>query len=344
MALQHERLADEPEHQATKGGVFVTIALAFVAVVAVNAWAVRWSPASARSYDGLIVANKWDLASKGLEAGGIAVVGDSSGNFAVVASTLGEGLGAPAVNLCTFGRFIVTGARWSLDHLVASSKGPPSVALVVLGTQTFVKDVDGFTYGQMPVGVSTARAGRAGLGTRESLQFAVARYFPLFTQSSGFSKAIREHQPSVDLSGLAIDPDGSAVLPYVQPDAIEPHAREKAIPEILGYEGPVPSEHDRAAIEQMIQDADARGYDIVFVDGPIWGGLATMPEQVELAAKANEYLDAICATSDRAWHLPGPVQTFEAAEMENPFHINRPAAERFTAEVVRRLKSLGLPR
>ncbi|MEM8711044.1 MAG: hypothetical protein AAGG01_08835, partial [Planctomycetota bacterium] len=244
MALQHERLADEPEHRATSGGVFVTIALAFVAVVAVNAWAVRWSPASARSYDGLIVANKWELASKGLEPGGVAVVGDSSGNFAVVASKLGEGLGAPAVNLCTFGRFIVTGARWSLDQLVASSAEPPALALVVLGTQTFVKDVDGFTYGQMPVSVADASAGPAGLSPRDSLQFAVARYFPLFAQSSGLSKAIRNQQPSVDLSGLVIDPDGSAVLPYVQPDKIEPHAREKAIPEILAHEGPVPSVHD----------------------------------------------------------------------------------------------------
>ncbi|MEM8713925.1 MAG: class I SAM-dependent methyltransferase, partial [Planctomycetota bacterium] len=73
-------------------------------------------------------------------------------------------------------------------------------------------------------------------------------------------------------------------------------------------------------------------------------GMQAMPEQIELTRRANEYLDAICATSDRAWHLPGPPQTFDAAEMENPFHINRPAAERFTTEVARRLKELGLPR
>ena len=105
-----------------------------------------------------------------------------------------------------------------------------------------------------------------------------------------------------------------------------------------------PSEREREALSGLVRDAEARGYDVVFVDGPIWSGLAARPEHVAFLGRAHAYLELLCASSDRAWRLPGPLQTFEPAEMENPYHLPRPAAERFSAELARRLETLGLPR
>ena len=116
------------------------------------------------------------------------------------------------------------------------------------------------------------------------------------------------------------------------------------LPEIRAFEGPIPRLSDRANIERMIQDADSRGYDVVFVDGPIWEGMVQHPEQIELMRQFHDYIDAICLTSEHAWHLPGAQQTFVKEEMENPFHLLAPAAKRFTAEIGARLRHIGLPR
>ena len=141
-----------------------------------------------------------------------------------------------------------------------------------------------------------------------------------------------------------MDPDGSSSILPNRWSNIPDYVKKKAIPEIKAHEGLIPTVRDRENIERMIQDADSRGYDLVFVDGPIYQGMVGQPAQVALTRQFHEYIDAVCATSERAWHLPGPTQTFEAAEMENPFHLLRPAALRYSKELARRLRGLGLPR
>lgn len=352
MSLQHERLANEREHSSTALQLTVMIALTLAVVVGVNAWAIAKSPPSARKYDGLIVDTKWELASKGAPAGGVVVVGDSGGNFGVDGSVLAESLGVPVVNLCTYGRFLMTGARWMLEQSVESAQeresqssadpSSPSLALVMIGSQTLVKEPDGFTFAEMPVSVSVAASG--GLSPTEVAQVTVSRLFPLFTQSVTFAKVVRGEDLHFDPVNLPIAADGTATILSHYPDGIPSMVDTKVVPEIRAFEGPIPRVTDRAAIERMIQGADRGGYDIVFVDGPVWEGLVGYSEQVELMRQFHEYLDAICATSERAFHLPGPQQTFPKEDMENPFHLMPPAAKRFTAELGERLKEIGLPR
>jgi hypothetical protein len=346
MALMHERLTDEREHAATGKQVAATLLMVLVAVLGMNAWALQKSPLRTRTSDGLIVGSKWELASNGVAPGSVVVVGDSGGNFAVVGSVLTEALGVPTVNLCTYGRFVMTGPRWMLDRACSKSEAPPALALVVIGTQTLVKKPTGFQFAQIPVSVRSAAAGSAGLSTNDLGQLIVARLFPLFSQSTSIGNAIRSGKWTVDPNQMPIDPDGSSsILPiYQYPPGIPDYVTDKAIPEIKEHVGPIPSVSDRQNIERMIQDADSRGYDLVFVDGPIYSGMVDLPEQVELTRQFHEYIDAICATSERAWHLPGPIQTFDATDLQNPFHLMRPAALRYSAELGNRLKSLGLPR
>ena len=61
---------------------------AALVVLAVNALAVRLSPASERTFDGMVVERKWKLAGEGAPDGGVVVIGDSSGNFGVDAAVL----------------------------------------------------------------------------------------------------------------------------------------------------------------------------------------------------------------------------------------------------------------
>ena len=343
MALMHERLTDEREHTATGKQVGATLLMVLAAVIGVNAWAIHKAPAKVRTYEAVTIDRKWELASSGAAAGGIVVVGDSGGNYAVVGSVLTEALGTETLNLCTFGRFGVRGSRWTLDHAASSSDAPPALALVVIGTQTLVKRPDGFTFAQLPVPLSVVGSDSVAIPTKELAQIALSRVFPLFAESVSFGKLVR-FGSTVDPSRAPVDADGSSLIPSNAYSNVPLYTTDKAIPEIKAHVGPIPTVRDRQNIERMIQDADSRGYDVVFVDGPIYKGMVDLPEQVELTRQFHEYIDAICATSERAWHLPGPMQTFEAPEMENPFHLMRPAALRYTAELGNRLKSIGLPR
>ena len=191
MALLHERLPDEHEHPTNGARVAITLVMVVAAVLGVNAWAIQKWPTKTRTADGIIVNRKWELASSGDAAGGVVAVGDSGGNFAVVGSVLAEPLGATVVNLCTYGRFGMIGARWMLDRAVSSADEPPVLALVVIGTQTLVKEPVGFNFAQIPVTLSVAAGTSVGLPYGELAEFAISRVVPLFSESVSFGNLIR---------------------------------------------------------------------------------------------------------------------------------------------------------
>lgn len=338
------RLADEHEHATSAARLATMLALVVALVLGVNALAIRLSPWEVRTNDGLTVHRKWDLASQGIPAGGIAVVGDSSGNFAVVASELEAELGAPARNLCTYGRFLVAGAGWFLDRAIECSDEPPSLVLVVLGSRTFALEADGYTLAQVPTGFGSwsGRAPHTDLGVQQMGEALVARALPLFAQHRSFERALLDGRWSIDPSVMRMDEDGSSILPFVYPPGVAPFA-EKTVGELVAA-ARRPSDSDRAAIEGLVADADARGYDVVFVDGPVWSGLASRVEHQEFLAEVHAFIDETCARSPRAHRLGGGLQTFEAEVMENPFHLSRDAALEYTRELAARLRALGLPR
>ena len=116
MAARVDRLAREEEHVATPRALALLLVGAALVVLAVNALAVRLSPASERTFDGMVVEKKWKLAGEGAPDGGVVVIGDSSGNFGVDAAVLSKAMGVPAINLCAYGRIchqfadVVTGS------------------------------------------------------------------------------------------------------------------------------------------------------------------------------------------------------------------------------------------
>ncbi len=339
-----DRLPLEREHRVSGRQLAWTLGLAAALVFVVNAVAVRLSPWSERTFDGLTVMRKWELASAGVPSDGIVVIGDSSGNFAVVGAELEAALGVPARNLCTYGRFQVAGAGWFLDRAIEASDAPPALVLVVLGSRTFALEADGYTLAQVPTGFGSwsGRAPHVGLTFRQTLEAGVARTLPLFSQSKSFASAIRRGRWRIDPTRLQVDADGSALLPGAYPDGVAPFA-EKTLAELAAVKT-VPSSFDRAAIAGLVADAEARGYDLLFVDGPIWRGLGERAEHAAFLARVHGYLDEACAASSRAARLTGPLQLFEAGVMENPYHLTRDAAVLYTGELARRLAAAGYPR
>ncbi|MEM6674054.1 MAG: hypothetical protein AAF726_14510 [Planctomycetota bacterium] len=345
MATADERLPLERERAVSARSVAFVLAIAAALVLVVNAAAIRRSPAATRSFDGRTVAVKWDLASKGLASDGIVVIGDSSGNFAVSTDVLEAELGRPALNLCTYGRFEVLGAGWFLDRALETSEAPPSLVVVVLGSRTYALVADGFTLAQIPapIGSWSDRVPGVGLGPLDAFQLVCARLFPLYAQHKGFELGLRKRRWTIDPSRLPILERGTSKLPFAYPDGVAPFA-EKTVKELVSLEGPVPSVRDRRSLAGLVRDADARGYDVVFADGPVWSGLAARPEHAEFLARVHAYLDEICAGSERAHRLTGGLQTFEPDVMENPFHLTAPAAVRFSTELAQRLQAIGVPR
>ena len=68
MADRVDRLAREEEHETTPRVLVLLLVGAALAVIAVNALAVRLSPASERTFDGMVVERKWELAGEGATA------------------------------------------------------------------------------------------------------------------------------------------------------------------------------------------------------------------------------------------------------------------------------------
>ena len=335
-----QRLPGEGVPETSSRAVAWVIAIAIVLVLAVNQLVVKFSPRGTRSFDGKVVDTKWDLASAGKSGGAVIVIGDSSGNFGVDAAVLGKELERPAYNLCTYGRFQVRGASWLLDEALRTADAPPKLVLVVLGARTFALSPDGFTFAQIPIGVRKSVFG-GGLDLVQSLEFLVDRTLPLFTQSTTIGNALRTGVWRPDLSRLVIEEDGTGRIPAPNPKALPPFA-ERTVEEYQAVKGAVPSERERAAISDLVSDAEAGGYDLVFVPSPIWEEFQERDEHLRFHRRIWDFLEEACGTSDRAHVLPGAAQTFPAAVMENPFHLIPSAAEQYTLELAHRIRSLQL--
>lgn len=342
----NDRLASEREHSTGAWPFAAMLALVGALVFGVNAAAIRLSPVSERTFDGRTVAVKWDLAGQGAPAGGVVVIGDSSGNFAVDTEVLEERLGVPARNYCTYGRFLNLGAGWFLDHALQGAEAPPSLVLVVMGTRTFALEADGFTFAQIPapLGGWASRIPYVGLPLQEALQCAAARAFPLYAQHRSFEAGIRKGLWQIDPSRLPIGEGGTSVLPRAYPNGVPPFA-EKVLGEFEAMgDGPIPSTRDREAMAGLVRAAEEGGFDLVFVDGPVWEGLAAREEHRAFLAEVHAHMDALCAGSARARRLTGGLQVFPKEVMENPFHLTGPAAAEFSAELAERLRAEALPR
>ena len=339
------RYANELDHSVNAAGVCWMLLLMAALVFGVNAYAIAKSPASERTYDGMIVAKKWDLASAGIAADGIAIIGDSSGNFAVSTDVLEEELGVQARNYCTYGRFQVTGSAWFLDQAIEASGSAPSLVIVVTGSRTFLLDPTGFEFAQVPIGVTEmgSRVPGVGLGVLRTLQFAAARALPLFAQHRSFERSLLNGAWQIRADVLPVGPGGTTRLPRAYPDGVGPFAAAM-LKEMAAVEGPVPSLREQEAIQALVRDAEERGYDLVFVDGPIWDGLVDSPEHMAFLGKIHASIDAACADSERAIRLDVPLQAFPATELENPFHIVPAASARFSKELARQLLDRSLPR
>lgn len=339
MADRVDRLAREEEHGTTPRALALLLVGVLAVVLLVNALAVRVSPASVRTYDGMVVDAKWTLAGKGAPEGGVVVIGDSSGNFAVDAGVLAEELGVPAINLCTYGRFQVSAAAWFLDEALESG-GTPSTVLVVYGSRTFALDPGGNELAQVPIAPFewSSRLPRAGLDAKRAAEFLRARVAPLFDQAPSFEASALSGRWEVDPDILRVEANGTTRLPRAYPSGVAPFA-ERFMDELAKVEGPVPSERERRAVRALVADAEERGYDLVFVDGPIWEGLEPNPEHREFLSGIHAFLDEACAGSERARRLDVPLQTFPATELENPFHIVPDAARRFSARLAEQLQA-----
>ncbi len=339
------RLAGEQDHPMRASGIAWILGLTALLVFGVNAYAIAKSPASERAFDGMIVAKKWDLASQGIAPEGIAIIGDSSGNFAVSTDVLEAELGVPARNYCTYGKFQVTGSAWFLDEVIRASESPPSLVLFVTGSRTFLLDPTGSEFAQVPISWSESgtRLPGEGLGPLRTLQFLAARALPLFAQHKSFERSLLHGAWHIQSDLLPVQPGGTTLMTRAYPDGVAPFAKTM-LEQMSAAEGPIPSAREAAAIEALVRDADQRGYDLLFVDGPIWEGLVDRPEHQAFLAKIHDCIDKACAGSERANRLDVPLQPFPNTELENPFHLVPAAAARYTTELARQLADRGLPK
>ena len=341
-----DRLAGEREHATGAKAFGLLLALVAVLVLGVNAAAIRLSPVSERTFDGRTVAAKWELASAGAPAGGIVVIGDSSGNFAVETTVLEERSGVEARNYCTYGRFLNLGAGWFLDRAWRAPRRRRRSYWWSwdLGRSRWRRTGSPSPAFPRRSGIGPTRIPYVALPVAEALQFAAARLFPLYAQHRSFEGGIRKGLWQIDGSRLPIGPGGTSVLPRAYPNGVAPFA-EKVLGELADMgQGPVPSARDRAAMRGLVRAADERGFDLVFVDGPVWEGLADREEHRAFLARVHGFMDEICEGSERAQRLPGGLQVFPSDVMENPFHLTGPAAAVYSAELAARLGELGLPR
>ena len=338
-----DRLPSEATHSTSASRLAILAAIVVVIVLATNALAVRLSPVHERTYDGHVTHTKWRIASTANPKDAVVVIGDSSGNFGVATDVLEEELGRPAFNLCTYGRFQSTGATWFLDRMIETSGEVPAVVLVVLGSRSFTLRPDGFQFAQIPTAIGSwwGRAPHVGLGALSTLQFTASRVLPLFSQHQSFEVGFLASRWKIDSSLLPIDPDGTSHLSRANPNGLTPFA-EKVLHGIRERGGEVVSPRERMALRGLVNDAEERGYKVVFVDGPLWTWLEAAPEHREFMERVHAFLDEITAESSHATRLDGPIQTFESTELENPFHLVSPAAKRYTRVLSQRLEEAHL--
>lgn len=312
--------------RATIAGVLLLVALA-------NAAAVILLDHRPVNLGYRIIKEKWRLLLAQREPADWLVLGDSSGNQAVVPEVLGQTLGGRALNLCTIGALGAWNDAWMLDTHI-DRVGPPRHVVLVHVYQVWEgeKNVEGLAQVPLPFGYWRGADPPMPLDAAETGRLFLDRYLPLYSQDRALATLV-QYPWRVFGRPFEIGPQGFMAVTKPTPEVVLKDAESHR--EYLAKREFSLSAPNRAALERIGARAESHGFDVYVALGPVFEGLAADRAYRTRLAAVTQALTEVASRYTRLHVLGGEPMAFPAEQMQNADHLVETAARRYTERLAR---------
>lgn len=276
-----------------------------------------------------LVEKKWQLIDHAAPPVDILVLGDSSGNQAVIPSELRARLGMSALNLCTFGFMTVAGDAWMLYEYIRLNGTPRVVVLVhVHDIWDRTPDPISASYIPRPWSFWTHAQPPLGSSVRVKISLATGRYLPLYTHTWAMARLI-QHPLDALQTEFHLDPEG--FMPATWQSDLE---NQKRVYLAAVRKSPFRlSPANRAALARILTLSDQHGFEVLLASAPTYRPIVEDESFRAFIAQRNDTLTGIVAQARHARLVLADPPPFEAALLEGVDHPNVEGAKTYTAQL-----------
>lgn len=289
-----------------------------------------------------LVNEKWDLLESLDEPVDWLVLGDSSGNQAVVPELLEESFGGDAVNLCVVADLLAANDAWMLEHHI-STVGPPENVLIVhvydiwhRGAR-FLTNRPWLSKVPLPHGFWETSHPPVHVKDKDARQLWMARYLPLWSENRTLASWLLNPANVLERT-FELEPSGFMPLDEPNPKNVRKDVREHAA--FTRKNKFRMSPLNGAALERVQQLAEDYDFDVWIAVSPVAESAWKRPP---IRAYIRDTIRALRQFTDRSERLhlvfEEPVR-FPESQMENVDHVISEAATEYTLRVVSAIREL----
>jgi len=333
------RIPREQVGGATSRRVAMTVVGTLLVAALLNAgcfWLLRRFPLN-RGY--WLIETKWRLAGTLDRPVDWLIIGDSSGNQGVVPDRLGAALGGRAVNLSGAGGVQVPGDLWILNRYL-ERHGPPPNVVIVHAYDVWRRDLNILSVGRIPwrwgFWDRTPALPKFTLG--EKLRLCYARFLPLYFENQTiyrfFKRGLRN---PASLLRRTYHVDDLGYMKWTKPYAEQVIADMNRHLSRLGNIDQVISGINLIALKEIAALAAEHRIEVYLAYGPQYEGLHDHVVFTDYLARQRAFLAEFAAGYDHVHYLDN-VSTFPAEQMENVDHVTHEAAERYTDDLIAKIR------
>lgn len=267
------------------------------------------------------------------------ILGDSSGNQGLRPDILKETLGVSSVNLCTIGSLTLAGDAWMLEAYLRKF-GPPRKVLIIHSYDVWAREIsrDAMAMIPEPWGFWESYHPSPEFTPRDTFKIFLARYVPLYSQHQTLTEifasprtAFRKH--------FTLREDG-----FMAEEEPDPKTVRHAVRNHLASVRKRPSFHlssiNVRALKGLEETASQHRFEIIFVNGPLYRGMYEQEDFRSYYNRIIKWLADFTASSPSLRSAFEEPFLFSENEMQSIDHVTVFAAERYTREVVIRLRAL----
>jgi len=322
-----EALPDERPASATRRTLAVELLVALAVVFAANLVAIEVGARGRLSVGTFIEAGKWRVVEELEQPVDWLIVGDSSAAFGVTRAELERGLGGRAINLATNQHQLVVGDAWMVQRYL--ERFPPPRGVIALHSVNVWWRTVGVAQTKLPLpwGYWDRLDPHVPFTTTMKWSYLTRRYLALWMQSYMLSTRVLnpfgyDDEDTIGEAGFISWRKND--VPSVN-RMVKGHRREARRRGDIRL-----SLANRQGLEALIRLTERHGFDLFIGNGPICDQLKDDPDYGTNLAAVAKLLDVVDRRSRRVHHILREPLSFPIREMQNPDHLLRPAARRFT--------------
>lgn len=304
-------------------GLFAAILLVVALVNGFAIWFLK-DHTSNRGY--LLARRKWQMLLRLDPAVNWLILGDSSGNAAVVPAVLDRKLNVNSVNLCTVRWLSALNDIWMLETYLKRF-GPPKGVLIVHNSDAWSGGIDEGLLARLPLpwGFWERFDASVNFDLSETTRIFLARYLPLYSQNQTLSDLFQFRwgsfvkEGSMDSKGYVIhlpNPEGAGLEVRVQQEWF--HENKFQLSSV-----------NKLAWEYLVRLTEKYQFDVYLAPGPLYEDLYRDKDFRRYFGETQRTLKLMTFSHPRIHYLSTPT-VVPKSEFESANHVVLSAARRYT--------------